>query len=723
MDDLLAQQETGDWFPFVRAWSAELLAEERLLAKAREVAGLEEDVEVLMQWKDAVLKFADVVRPALLATRNTLQLEPFRELVEGVGFDAVALSLARGELRSRTALKEQLGDVAGTMFEQILLVDRTSFVDLEELEEEISDPSDWALRLGRLKRHKRMLDLLSQENRVIDLTIRDGDDEEERQAIIDCQNTLRGFATAAGLNARGTPKRATTKQEVSQKDVGKQATRRTKKKVIQEDEEEGGDQRDEEQEEAPQTKKRGRESIEKEEEERQEEEEQEEEQEEEEEDWKAQLHVELDEAECSTAEVLDLLAKRKEDNIVALEMKAEDPDKEKASASAGARVAGDAEQLRALLRNESPPSDVKGWGKLLRWWRIVDKSYVFRGLMEHLRAEVKKSKSAKMSSKGGRPKKKQTLEDAWNDLVKRVRGRLSFKQASYYDRIGAFLLKFPGFVWQVQLTKMEQLTRTFKDKSGARARNFTAVLKDELTKEEKEFWGSLENIRQYHARMRPMGELPNGTVLRFKVEKVPGNGDCGFTVIGIPRDEAADALLEHLDDGEIRNMIGMEIQSMLRDDQDGAHGLPDAVLDEAISQLLQVRIDLQTKIDAATRGKKSTKKLDKNLHAVEEEISKWCRDKDACERFINSYLRNAEKEGYLQTAVREIGSAYTSLDALARIYGFCVGIWQPDEDGSQVKFIGWINEQGDGETVHMLHDGGVHFDALLNDAYEERRLG
>ena len=88
-------------------------------------------------------------------------------------------------------MKEPLGDVAGAMFEQILIVERTA-EELEELEEKSSDPSDWALRLGQLKRHKRMLDLLSQGSHMIDLTIRDGDDEEERQTIIDCQNTLRG---------------------------------------------------------------------------------------------------------------------------------------------------------------------------------------------------------------------------------------------------------------------------------------------------------------------------------------------------------------------------------------------------------------------------------------------------------------------------------------------------------------------------------------------------
>jgi hypothetical protein len=301
--------------------------------------------------------------------------------------------------------------------------------------------------------------------------------------------------------------------------------------------------------------------------------------------------------------------------------------------------------------------------------------------------------------------------------VEGIRGRLSFKQASHYDRISAFLLKFPGFVWQTQFVSLEQWKRTFKGKkSGARARNFTTVLKEQLTADEKAFWGSLKRVREFHASMRPTGELPDGTVLRFKVAPVPPNGDCGFTVLGIPREEAADTLLEHLGDAEIRGVIGMELQSMLRDDVDSANGPPAAVLDEAIRHLLKERIALQTQIDDTMRRKKSPKKLEADLAAVEERIAQWCRDKGTCERFVRSYIRNAEKDGYLQTAVREIGSAHTSLDALARIFQFQAGIWQRvDGDDKKLKFLGWVNsELCDGETVHMLHDdAALHFDKLL----------
>lgn len=74
------------------------------------------------------------------------------------------------------------------------------------------------------------------------------------------------------------------------------------------------------------------------------------------------------------------------------------------------------------------------------------------------------------------------------------------------------------------------------------------------------------------------------------------------------------------------------------------------------------------------------------------------------------HLRNTPTQLMVQ-----IGRAHTTLDALARIYGFRAGIWQRTDDIASLKFVGWVNsEVHDGETVHMLHnEGGVHFDKLL----------
>jgi hypothetical protein len=409
VNDLLAQQDSGEWFPFIRAWNLKLLADARVLAKARELAGVvddaDADADLLLQWRDAVLKFADVTRPALLATQNTLQLEAFRALVAGVDFDGVTLHLARGELRSCAAVKERLGATAGAVFEQILRAERPAD-ELKELQDEIAKPSDGLLRLGKLKRHKRMLDMLSQQQQVIDLTIRDRDDEDELAAIIACQNTLRGFAAAAGLNARGTPK-----LELSRKIVGAQTPQRRPRKVAKEAEaqeeasaaaaEPSGEEPQAKAESQPEAESRAKTQAEAQAEaeppaEHEADAREPEDVDEEPDDWKAQLQAELSDAECSTTDVLDMLVMRK-NNVLALELEVKDPSAESAGAVAGAALARDVERLRALLQSEPLPTAVEGWGQLLRWWRLMDRAYAFHGLMEHLREGLMKSKRGKES--------------------------------------------------------------------------------------------------------------------------------------------------------------------------------------------------------------------------------------------------------------------------------------------------------------------------------------
>ncbi len=100
---------------------------------------------------------------------------------------------------------------------------------------------------------------------------------------------------------------------------------------------------------------------------------------------------------------------------------------------------------------------------------------------------------------------------------------------------------------------------------------------------------SLDCIREMHATLRCTGDL-DGVAVSFRVVPVPGDGDCGYTVVGVSREDAANALLEHLHDGEIRRMIGMEIRSMLLDD-----ALPLSVRDAVIDRLLKERIVCRAK--------------------------------------------------------------------------------------------------------------------------------
>ncbi len=184
------------------------------------------------------------------------------------------------------------------------------------------------------------------------------------------------------------------------------------------------------------------------------------------------------------------------------------------------------------------------------------------------------------------------------------------------------------------------------------------------------------------------------------------------TAIGVPREDAANALLEYLRDEEIRVMIGMEIRSMLMDED----ALPPSVRDATIEQLLRERIEAQNELDACRRGEWSrSSNARREVPLIEIAIAEWCVSVAVCERFVESYIRNKEgRGGYLQTAVREVGGpASTSLDALAKIFDFQACVWQRDDD-SRVKCIGRVNG-GDAarQMIHMLHDGRVHFDRLV----------
>ena len=98
---------------------------------------------------------------------------------------------------------EKLSGAAGDVFCAVLLSQHSEEA-VAALEEETADSTCGAMRLGQLKRHKLMLDTIAERQRIIDLTIRPDEEEEERALVIECQNRLRGFA---GLNVRGTAKR------------------------------------------------------------------------------------------------------------------------------------------------------------------------------------------------------------------------------------------------------------------------------------------------------------------------------------------------------------------------------------------------------------------------------------------------------------------------------------------------------------------------------------
>jgi hypothetical protein len=86
-------------------------------------------------------------------------------------------------------------------------------------------------------------------------------------------------------------------------------------------------------------------------------------------------------------------------------------------------------------------------GTLFKWWRIVNRAFSIVGVFEHLR--VKKQKGV-------------TLKDRYVETVQSLKQKqgkqnkmYSYGQAAIYDRLGKFLLKYPRFVYQLQLVSLK----------------------------------------------------------------------------------------------------------------------------------------------------------------------------------------------------------------------------------------------------------------------------
>ena len=77
------------------------------------------------------------------------------------------------------------------------------------------------------------------------------------------------------------------------------------------------------------------------------------------------------------------------------------------------------------------------------------------------------------------------------DVVEGAGAAMSYSHAARYLRLGRFLERYPGFVWQTEFRTLAEWQRVFRETARARkGRNFVSVLEERLTGEEREFWRS-----------------------------------------------------------------------------------------------------------------------------------------------------------------------------------------------------------------------------------------
>lgn len=152
------------------------------------------------------------------------------------------------------------------------------------------------------------------------------------------------------------------------------------------------------------------------------------------------------------------------------------PNVESASALEGASLLLDLPRLARYLNVEDEKKDIQSqlerWGVLSRWWRLIDRCLAFYSIFACLRSRKKK--------KGSK------IQERYHSEAKRVGNSkvYSFAQASRFERIGKFLLKFPRFVYQTQfVSQADWFHATGKD-----GRPLVDVVEELLGATELSFW-------------------------------------------------------------------------------------------------------------------------------------------------------------------------------------------------------------------------------------------
>ena len=466
------------------SWTASLLAVPCLHSAACMAAGMDDgaSLALLLQWSATVRRFSESMSSTLALVQSALDSGPaLRALTaKTMPWDEVASDVRAGRVRDHRSVVARLGDVAGPLFARAL-VHTLGAEELAALEQRIAQPSRELLRRAQLQAQQRALEQLQA---ALDLHRWDDDDSEERAILRTCQGTLKKLGRTPLQVARK------KKREMAASSGG--------------DSEEGGNDEEEQQPRRSARRRLDPDSYKEAEEPPAEEEEEQPMEVVEQEDDSPTLQDELIQAQWSTAVVLDLMAKRNE--ALALPP-LEQPNPSQATAEAGAALAANRARLRAALADDVLLSDVEGWGVVLQWWRIVERCYTVRAVLEHLRAQRKEARAAAAKK---RRAKVPTLKEAWSTLLHDLRGcQMCYERATLFDRVGSFLVRFPGFAFQTHWTSFAH---------WAQPGHWLRDLEAAMDADQHAFWSSFEHLRAFHAHLRPSAHLANGTVLHFRVE-------------------------------------------------------------------------------------------------------------------------------------------------------------------------------------------------------------
>ena len=117
-------------------------------------------------------------------------------------------------------------------------------------------------------------------------------------------------------------------------------------------------------------------------------------------------------------------------------------------------------------------------GVLMRWWRIVRRSFALAGLWRAL--EKKRSRTKKKCRK--------SLKDMYNAKMEEIKGEgqvrvYGYDQVVKYVQIGEFLAQYPQFVMQTLRTRLSDWLKPLKKSEGPR-KPFIDIIKELLGSDE-----------------------------------------------------------------------------------------------------------------------------------------------------------------------------------------------------------------------------------------------
>jgi len=157
----------------------------------------------------------------------------------------------------------------------------------------------------------------------------------------------------------------------------------------------------------------------------------------------------LAEARESTKEVVRMLHAKQTTMVLELPRMEQD----------GEALVNDSERLEKLL-TQADELPVDCMATLYKWWTIANRALAIHAIFEHFRERKRK-------------RKKLRLKKMWDDVAATVEDHpYTYSHASTYDRLGKFLLEFPGFLYQTLWWSHVDWTKTF-GADGKRGKNLS----------------------------------------------------------------------------------------------------------------------------------------------------------------------------------------------------------------------------------------------------------